>query len=37
LIPDLSERIDKDDRAAATTLAAVSLAAAMLNAACMTY
>lgn len=37
LIPDLSERIDKDDKAAATALAAVSLAAAMLNAACMTY
>jgi putative membrane protein len=37
LIPDLSDRIGKDDRAAATLAAAVSLAAAMLNAACMTY
>lgn len=37
VIPDLSARIDRDDRAAATMAAAISLAAAMLNAACMTY
>jgi len=37
LVPDLSARIEADDKAAATLLAAVSITAALLNAACMTY
>lgn len=37
LLPDLTDRIDRDDRAAATVLATISLAAGLLNAACMTY
>lgn len=37
VIPELSAKIERDDRAAATILAAISLTAAMLNAACMTF
>lgn len=37
VLPDLSPRIHRDDRAAATLLAAISLTAALLNAACMIY
>jgi putative membrane protein len=37
LIPNLSSKIEADEPAAATMLAAVSFTAAMLNAACMTF
>jgi putative membrane protein len=36
-VPNLSARIEANDSAAAITLAAVSIAAGLLNAACMSY
>lgn len=37
LLPDLPSRIERDERAAATLVAALSIGVGVLNAACMTY
>lgn len=37
LLPDLPERISRDERAAAILIAALSIGVGVLNAACMTY
>jgi putative membrane protein len=37
LLPDLSERIGRDERAAGILIAALSIGVGVLNAACMTY